>query len=473
MEALKNRTGKIITTIVLVLVLLLAYLGWAVLREETPYYDSPADHFKYGSISTEQAEGVPLLIWEVLPRLFPEYLPRPGGYTALGMTWEKGKELPVGISRRRVLGMERQGITCAICHTATYRMRSQDSPVIVPTGPSSKFNSLGYLRFLEACAKDARFTSDYILPEIEYNHPLTLIDKVVYRVAIPITRKLILKQSKEFEWTKSRPTWGPGRIDPFNPVKFRMLDQPIDDTIGNSDMMPLWNQKLRSGFALHWDGLETSLTETVNTGALGDGATLKNIPIDDLQRVQKYIIEYEPPAYPLPIDDRLAQQGQPIFEQNCATCHAFGGDRTGTLIPQEEVGTDRHRLDMWTAAAAEAYNDFAKGYPFKFNNLRKTDGYLSVALDGLWLRAPYLHNGSVPTLEDLLAPPAQRPPVFYRGFDVLDSEKVGFVSQGDEAQYWGFKLDTSETGNSNQGHLYGTDLPSQDKTALIEYLKTL
>ncbi|NJN39234.1 MAG: cytochrome c [Acaryochloridaceae cyanobacterium CSU_3_4] len=473
MDAFKTRVGKIVTTIVLVLVLLVAYIGSIVLREETPYYESPADHFKYGSISTEQKEGVPLLIWEVLPRLFPEYLPRPGGYTALGMTWEEGKETPVGISRRKVLGMERQGITCAICHTATYRKQPQDKPVIVPTGPSSKFDSLGYLRFLEACAKDARFTAGYILPEIEYNHPLSLIDKVIYRVAIPITQKLILQQSQEFEWTKSRPNWGPGRIDPFNPVKFRMLDQPIDDTIGNSDMMPLWNQKLRSGFALHWDGLETSLTETVNTGALGDGATLKTIPIEDLQRVEKYITGAEPPTYPFAIDDTLATQGQTIFEQNCAICHAFGGERTGTVIPQPEVETDRHRLEMWTAEAAEAYNDFAKGYPFKFNNLRKTNGYLSVALDGLWLRAPYLHNGSVPTLQDLLNPPDQRTPIFYRGYDVFDPDRVGFVSQGEEAEYWGFKLDTTETGNSNQGHLYGTDLASQEKIALIEYLKTL
>jgi hypothetical protein len=50
---------------------------------------------------------------------------------------------------------------------------------------------------------------------------------------------------------------------------------------------------------------------------------------------------------------------------------------------------------------------------------------------------------------------------------------VGFVSQGEEAEYWGFKLDTTETGNSNQGHLYGTDLAPQEKIALIEYLKTL
>src|SRR3546814_6666122 len=61
-------------------------------------------------------------------------------------------------------------------------------------------------------------------------------------------------------------------------------------------------------------------------------------------------------------------------------------------------------------------------------------GYNPPFLDGLWLRAPYLHNGSVPTLRDLLEPLAQRPMVFWRGYDLYDPVDVGFVSQGPEAR---------------------------------------
>ncbi|NEP52617.1 MAG: cytochrome c, partial [Moorea sp. SIO3C2] len=92
---------------------------------------------------------------------------------------------------------------------------------------------------------------------------------------------------------------------------------------------------------------------------------------------------------------------------------------------------------------------------------------------GLWLRAPYLHNGSVPNLTNLLETPEKRTKVFYRGYDVYDTEKVGFVSEGANAEKEGFRYDTSVIANGNQGHLYGTDLPEQDKKALIEYLKTL
>ncbi len=55
-------------------------------------------------------------------------------------------------------------------------------------------------------------------------------------------------------------------------------------------------------------------------------------------------------------------------------------------------------------------------------------GYVAQYLDGIWLSAPYLHNGSVPTLRDLLRPVAQRPAVFYRGYDLYDPANVGFVS---------------------------------------------
>ncbi len=476
-KVLQTGLGKIITAIALVVILLvggLGYFAWYNLFREVPtYYESAEEHFKYGSIGTENAEGIPYWIWLVLPRLFPEYLPGSGGYASLGLTWEEGKETPVGISKKTI-GFPRQGITCAVCHSGTYRKKPEDKPVIVPAAPSNKFDSQSYLRFLTASAKDPRFTPDYILNAIAYNYDLSWIETQLYRyLIIPQTKKAILKQEQSYSWMDSRPNWGPGRIDPFNPVKFRTLSLPLDDTIGNSDMMSIWNQKQHQGFALHWDGLETSLTETVNTGAIGDGATRKSIDLPGLQRVEKYITELDPPKYPFEINQSLADKGKSIFDNNCASCHAFGGERTGTVIPINEIGTDRHRLDMWTKEAADAYNEYAEGYEYDFDELRKTDGYVSVSLDGLWLRAPYLHNGSVPYLKDLLEAPENRVSVFYRGYDVYEPEKVGFIAQGEEAKKYGFKYDTTIVGNSNQGHLYGIDLPKLDKSALIEYLKTL
>jgi hypothetical protein len=88
------------------------------------------------------------------------------------------------------------------------------------------------------------------------------------------------------------------------------------------------------------------------------------------------------------------------------------------------------------------------------------------------LRAPYLHNGSVPTLRALLFP-EERPASFYRAYDVYDWDEVGFVSAGPDAAREGVLVDTRLRGNGNGGHLYGADLPVDAKAALIEYLKTL
>jgi len=101
------------------------------------------------------------------------------------------------------------------------------------------------------------------------------------------------------------------------------------------------------------------------------------------------------------------------------------------------------------------------------------DGYNPPFLDGVWVRGPYLHNGSVPTLRDLLEPPANRPKVFWRGYDLYDRANVGFISQGPEAERIGTRYDTSERANSSGGHAFGVDLPTGDKDALLEYLKTL
>jgi hypothetical protein len=117
--------------------------------------------------------------------------------------------------------------------------------------------------------------------------------------------------------------------------------------------------------------------------------------------------------------------------------------------------------------------NFGKGYSWQFSHFRKTQGYANMPLDGVWLRAPFLHNGSVPTLRDLLNPPEQRPKVFFTGYDLYDYDNLGFVSTGPEAERFGQRYDTSVSGNGNGGHLYGTNLTPAEKDALLEFMKTL
>jgi hypothetical protein len=96
--------------------------------------------------------------------------------------------------------------------------------------------------------------------------------------------------------------------------------------------------------------------------------------------------------------------------------------------------------------------------------------YEARVLEGIWAAAPYLHNGSVPTLDDLLKPANQRPAVFYIGTN-YDISKVGLASSQTPSP--GYEYRTSVKGNGNGGHEYGTQLSAPQKTALIEYLKSL
>jgi hypothetical protein len=208
---------------------------------------------------------------------------------------------------------------------------------------------------------------------------------------------------------------------------------------------------------------------------LGIGA--RNTPFFQrrIPELLAWLREFRPPRYPLPVDARKAALGKPVFEAECAACHASGRDnRLGTVIPIAEVGTDRERLDAWTKAAADGANAKVASLGITRTPMIKTQGYVAVQLDGLWLRGPFLHNGSVPTVRDLLEPPARRPPAFYRGYDVIDAANLGYVSTlAEEKGHKFFPFDTRQRGNGNGGHLYGTALPAAEKEALVEYLKTL
>ncbi len=111
--------------------------------------------------------------------------------------------------------------------------------------------------------------------------------------------------------------------------------------------------------------------------------------------------------------------------------------------------------------------------PYRFSHFRKTNGYANHPLDGIWLRGPFLHNGSVPTLRDLLDPPERGRDASSAATTCSTRSKVGFVSDVPTADGQSFtRYDTTVPGNSNSGHVYGTTLSDDDKRAIVEYMKT-
>jgi hypothetical protein len=457
----------------LVLLVLIGAVAWyKLLREEPIHYASDVEYFEYGSVGVEAASGLPYSIWAVLPTVFADRVGGTDGYASFGFLWEKDHTAPIGLPVE-VVGFPRIGLNCGLCHIGSVRASATAPRQLLIGAPNSTLDLQRYFRFLFAAAADPRFTPDVLIPAIQQMQPLSLLDRLLLRwLIIPQVRSALLDQKHQLWWMDTVPDWGTGRVDPFNPAKVQLVHLPWDGTIGAARMVPLWNWNARKNFGLHRDGLNTSLTEIFLNSGIGNGATNRTIDLAGLARLQAWVGELKPPPYPFPIDRALAAQGEPIFRAQCADCHAFGGLKTGEPIPIAWVGTDRHRFDSWTTQARDGFNSL-DDYDWHYSHFRKTSGYMAQALDGLWARAPYLHNGSVPTLADMLRPPAERPKTFRVGYDVYDQTRVGFISDGPDAEAAGRLFDTSLPGNANVGHLYGTTLSDADKRALLEYLKTM
>jgi hypothetical protein len=458
-------------------------LFWPAISNGADDYTNIDEHFKFGSIGSEPANGLPYWIWKALPVLFADKLPGKG-YASLGFIQEAGHERPVGFSLRRVF-IDRVSLNCGVCHTGSYRDAPGAEPHIVAGMPANTMNLGGYTRFLLDCAQDDRFTVDQVMDAIERSGGhLNVIERTIYRrLAIPQTREELLIRARKLRFIGRQPEWGPGRVDTFNPYKALQFNFPMDalpeeEAIGTADLPSIWQQRAREGMQLHWDGNNSSVEERNKSAALGAGVTPVSIDLPRIKRIEDWLLELTPPAYPYPIDRSLAAAGQLVYRKHCASCHGesgrrFAGSLVGKVVPIEKVGTDRRRLDSFTYELLENQNTLYAGYAWRFNKFRKTDGYACMPLDGIWLRAPYLHNGSVPTMRDLLNPPGNRPRSFYRGNDVVDRENLGFVSTVAEAEGRRFfRFETSLPGNSAAGHVYGVSLSSGEKAALIEALKT-
>jgi RoxA-like, cytochrome c-like len=489
--ALRYESGRTLGTFTIVVLLLLlvaaigAYIAWDRGFREHPQPDwvraTPEARFKYGSLGAENDAGIPYWIFYVLPRMFPEKLPGPGGYASLGVPWEEGQELPVGFTKKTI-GFPRVANNCAVCHTATYRATPDATPVFVVASPGHTTNVEGFFRFLIDCAKDPRFNADNLMSEINLVTRLDIIDKMLYRFfVIPITKKRLIERETQFAWIyrKDFPDWGRGRDDAMNLTKYFMVKQPMDDTFGPTDMPSIWNlQKYRAdqGMFMNFAGDSHDAYSVIMDsalGLLGAAPAHKQEFLAQVAWLHEYLTKLPAPKYPFPIDAARAEVGKDVFTRHCATCHASA--RTGTRIPLSEIGTDRNRLESWNKNAAVIANKVVTDMGLERKGLVEAtlDGYIAAFLDGIWLRAPYLHNGSVPSLRDLLEPVANRPTAFYRGYDVYDQARVGFVTEGAEAERVGTRLDVGQKANGNQGHEFGTTLSAGEKDALVEYLKTL
>ena len=202
--------------------------------------------------------------------------------------------------------------------------------------------------------------------------------------------------------------------------------------------------------------------------------------------IRAYITSLEPPEYPFPVDAALAQQGKTVFEAHCSGCHGtYGADASypNLVVPLEEIGTDPAYARAATDGSRDRFYQWVeRSYYGGSVQMAPAAGYIAPPLDGVWATAPYLHNGSVPDLRSLLNSSLR--PVFWRHivepreydptvlgwrYERLEAGKSAF--EGAEAKSRVY--DTTLPGYDNGGHQFGDMLSDAERTAVIEYLKTL
>ena len=515
--------------LLLLAVLVIGLLAlWLQRFGEPEDFDRMEAQFKYGSIGADHPLAqapIPYWLWKVLPEVLPpettlraDRAPGNGrrGLEAFGLVTEDkagltaaqlqdlpGLDRPIGFSRRRVFGMDFVGMNCAFCHLGTYKDAEGAPRRLVLGGTGNAVDIEKYFLYLFAALTDPRFNADLVMPAIErelahQGKELGWVQKFLYRhVLIPLLPTYLHSlETDKFDFIipnnpLTLPAFGPGRVDTWALYK-RTFARPLggNGIPGIADFTSLWNQKARAGMQLHWDGNTNVLVERNVVSALSlIGKHVEYLDFTRMSRVTDWIETLLPPQYAdrypkalsvagrPAIDTALLARGTTVFEQQCARCHGAGSARIGRVELLADIGTDPERLRDFTPALRNGLNQVGTDQ-WQLRHFELQAGYVNSPLDGAWLRAPYLHNGSVPTLRDLLAPPDQRPKVFCRGNEVYDWQNLGYlwapVMQDGQASCPGtFLYRTDVPGNGNGGHFYGTDLPAADKDALMVFLKTL
>lgn len=195
-------------------------------------------------------------------------------------------------------------------------------------------------------------------------------------------------------------------------------------------------------------------------------------PQDEALALVEFYKHLDTPAAPVPADPAAATRGRKVFESaKCIACHKDDlSNETADWVagaeklpgddkdhPNGTIATEETFLHSTTGSGSgpgpgmAALLGFMADYDL-IQYVRNPTGYVATNLHGLWTTAPYLHNGSVPTLADLLKPAKDRPKTFTR---------------------LSYTVDTSKQGLSNVGHEFGTTMPEPDRADLLAYLLSL
>lgn len=479
----------------------------------------PTYLFRYGATGTEYDAGIPYWIYRALPRVAPEYFEGRTDYAAFGLDvaddhtfYEDYHALPRGVvlSDSRVhlpsgdltVKLARVSFNCATCHRGEYLDESGERS-FVDGMPNNVIDTVAFKVAIYRTLRDPRFSPENVIskinevlleehrrrPHLSDGEPtptrLTHLEELVYAFFVREMRNRGI--AKPVAWIDERPENGPGRVDAFGALRYEFLGYraDLDRHVATVGLPSIWNQHADFRPRHHWDG-NTSHQRARNFGAIvGVGGTALSIRKREVDIVSAWIERLEPPEFPFErADDAVIEAGRTVFEAKCAGCH--GTYAQGSLLtmpecmrnPVAKTDTDPARLQAVDEEFIERLNALGERTGlWPKTAFAASSSYLCPPLDGVWARAPYLHNDSVPNLDALLSPPEQRPRRFFRGNTDYDVARGGFSVENPALETRAFLFRTQEedaslVGNSSRGHPYLAENEA-DKRALIAYLLTL
>ena len=466
-------------------------------------------------------DGIPAILYQLLADVMPDLWGGPSPLLAGPGLYPSPAGYPDGFALTPVPGgLTAVAFSCGACHVGRVMVDGKIEKIL--GAPSTNIDTAGYRRKLFLTVSDPRFTAANFLSALNGKAPgwylgtantaTETAETAVFR-AQAATIVTTLKASIEageaavqgilgaytFKLRPEMVNGGiPGSLDAFGttaaalgiPGNFATLS-PADQVTTMQQMLPqaapmvdimsVWQQADRS--SAQWDAnIKAKLMR--NLGAeLGIMRNAKKVNFGHAKAMTPFVAALPPPVYPFPVDMAKAEQGRALYNQACKSCHA-----DQTLMALDAIGTDPNRARGLTAAARKlliaglkaACSDPAEPDCNVDDNDIIVDraaspGYVSLPLAGIWARAPYLHNGSVPTLRHLLVP-TSRPAIFKRGGLSYDQIRVGFDWENE-----GKTFQTTWPGFSNKGHadpaifFGGHDFATQtvELSQLLEFLKTL
>ncbi len=517
-----------ISLISLISILLVATLGFLCLESTWAKTElkKPEEAFFYGTIGTEL---MPLPAFKILPDLFPDQF-QPAGQEAGDWIEQFGfirgnpsenEGLPLGFSISNLrpqsgapAPVKFVGFSCVLCHSSHIRkFEGDENHVITGMGTTSLDLFAWVDAFKSSLIDEERLTLDNIEQayQSKYDQDLSLVEKTVISAWLSGARQQVITSLPKWGQPHSGQDLrnyrlevnGPGRTQPFRELIRFTMNRPAVSDKSYSKLPSLYEQKNRQWGQFDgsiFDRLSRSVLASVAAGANPDNLLVPEIAHNVVNALQ-YTLDLPGPKYTeifpeekLQPNPQKVAKGRAVYRQNCITCHGTPqsedgswspGKLQGLLTPIEEIQTDVERLNYpYYDELPDAVIDFfPDGHPFQpqRENIRpgvkgNTKGYINAPLEAVFARAPYLHNGSVLTLAELINLKPRRD-IFYRGDNLYDPVDVGLTSptEPDEKRY--YKFDTHLLGNSNQGHNYPWTYqgPGWDQEALedlLEYLKT-